>query len=203
MLEIIHTFFFLGALVFSLLVLFAQRTFYNVLSLMGLFFSVGVLFMLIESAFIGLTLIIVYVGAVTVFFLFAVMMFGSALEQKVSTPRGANTLYATFGIAWLGLCTGVVLWSAVKDGSYLSGISLHTSMGAVDIGRLLYTQYIVPFQLTGLTLFLAIIGGISLVLRHRSDTKRQEPFAQIAQSDAKSVTALFVPSRKGLKDVQH
>ena len=203
MLEVIHAFFFLSALVFSLLVLFAQRTFYNVLSLIGLFFSVGVLFMLIESAFIGLTLIIVYVGAVTVFFLFAVMMFGSALEEKPHTPKSANILYGTFGLSWLGLCTGIVLWSRIRDGSYLSSFGAHTPMGAVDIGRLLYTQYIIPFQLTGLTLFLAIIGGIALVLRHRSDTRRQEPFAQISQANAKRVTALFVPSRKGLKDVQH
>ena len=186
--EGIAYFFFGFAFLSSLLAVFARKTLYNVLSLIVLFFAVGVLFVFVHAAFLGMVLMIVYVGAVTVFFLFSVMMFGSRLEiiPKRSFKKKIGAL--AFGMLFL-LNVCALLWLSYQ-GSDTASSTIQTGEVPVFslIGELLYTTYVLPFQMVGLILFVAIIGGISLILKHRKETKRQDVFKKINKKDGGKVT---------------
>jgi NADH-quinone oxidoreductase subunit J len=197
-----HAFFGLS-FVASLCAIFARKTIYNVLSLIVLFFSVGVLFVFAHAAFLGMVLMIVYVGAVTVFFLFAVMMFGSRLEvaPKRSLRKRAGLL--GFGVI-VFLSMLALMWLSYRGTDLASTVLQDTETSSVSmIGELLYTTYVLPFQMVGLILFVAIVGGISLILKHRPETKRQDIFKQTVQSTSPKITYLFVETNRGLKDVEH
>ena len=154
-----------------LLAVFARKTLYNVLSLIVLFFAVGVLFVFVHAAFLGMVLMIVYVGAVTVFFLFSVMMFGSRLEiiPKRSFKKKIGAL--AFGMLFL-LNVCALLWLSYQ-GSDTASSTIQTGEVPVFslIGDFLYTTYVLPFKMVGLILFVMIIWGISLILKHRKETK--------------------------------
>ena len=197
-----HGFFGLSV-VASLCAIFARKTIYNVLSLIVLFFAAGVLFVFVHAAFLGMVLMIVYVGAVTVFFLFAVMMFGGRLEMapKRSLRKklgllgfGLILFFTMLSLVWLSF-RGTEMASTVAQNGVTSSVSM--------IGELLYTTYVLPFQMVGLILFVAILGGISLILKHRPETKRQDVFKQTVQSTSPKITYLFVETNRGLKDVEH
>ncbi|TGW15792.1 NADH-quinone oxidoreductase subunit J [bacterium NHP-B] len=193
-------FFLAAAFLFSFAAIFARLTLHNVLSLIVLFFSVGGLFIFAQAPFLGMVLMIVYVGAVTVFFLFAVMMFGSRLESVHKRSWGQVMGSLILGMV---LCASLALCIIVTY-HMDSALAPITSPQIADplplIGQALYTLYIIPFQLVGLLLFVAIVGGISLTLKHRSETKRQQPFKQIIQKERTTVSYLFVEANKGLKE---
>ena len=165
----------------------ARNPVHSVLFLIAAFFSAAGLFVLLGAEFLAMLLIVVYVGAVAVLFLFVVMM----LDVDFAELRQGFAQYLPIG----GLVAGVlavemVLVSASVAAQGAAGKNALTDANAGQvsnteaIGRVLYTDYIFFFQAAGLVLLVAMIGAIVLTLRHKSGVKRQNIGAQVARTPA-------------------
>lgn len=143
----------------SLAVVLARNPLYNVLSLVVVIFSMASLFMLLEAFFVGVVLLLVYAGAVLVFFLFVVMCL------NLNAPAFSTVEQNRF--RFLGWLTGLMLLSefflAIK--SFLAARAAEPSSvrGTIEvIGKILFTDYLLPFELTSLLLLIAVFGIVSL-----------------------------------------
>ena len=165
-------YFFAAILIFaSLAVVLARNPLYNVLALVVAIFSLSCLFVLLEAFFVGMVLLLVYAGAVLVFFLFVVMCLGlnaATLDQAQQTR-----------FRWLGSMVGLLF--AASFGLAFSSFIKAQTMGASDIrgtieiiGKILFTDYLLPFELTSLLLLIAIFGITSLAQGALSTGKPQE-----------------------------
>jgi NADH-quinone oxidoreductase subunit J len=167
----------------GLLVVLARNPVHSVLWLILAFFSSAGLFVLMGAEFVAMLLVIVYVGAVAVLFLFVVMM----LDVDFAELKAGMADYLP-----VGLLIGVVLLVqlALVFGDWLIAAEAPSLRAATipapeeihntrALGRIIYTDYVFLFQLAGLILFVAMIGAIVLTLRHRQDVKRQDILAQI------------------------
>jgi NADH-quinone oxidoreductase subunit J len=184
------------------LVVVSRNPVHSVLWLILAFFSSAGLFVLLGAEFVALLLVIVYVGAVAVLFLFVVMM----LDVDFSTLRGSLAQYLP-----MGLLIGVVLlvelglvfgnWT-FADTAEAARAAVTPDMGEVQntaaLGALIYDKYIYLFQAAGLILLVAMIGAIVLTMRHRTDIKRQDILAQIYRDPAKSMELKDVKPGQGL-----
>ncbi len=167
----------------ALLVVLARNPVHSVLWLILAFFSAAGLMVLLGAEFIAMLLVIVYVGAVMVLFLFVVMMLDVDFAELKSgfvsyLPLGA--LIGVILIVELGLVLGNWVFA---DASPATRIAVMPAPLAIPntqaLGLLLYDHYILIFQLAGLILLVAMIGAIVLTLRHRTNVKRQDVLAQI------------------------
>ena len=169
----------------GLLVVSARNPVHSVLFLITAFFSAAGLFVLLGAEFLAMLLIVVYVGAVAVLFLFVVMM----LDVDFAELRQGFAQYLPIG----GLVGGVLTLEMVfvaatvaTNGAASKNPLPNASPGGVPnteaIGRVLYTDYVFFFQLAGLVLLVAMIGAIVLTLRHKSGVKRQNIGAQVART---------------------
>ena len=174
---------------------------HSVLWLILAFFNAAGLFLLIGAEFLAFLLVIVYVGAVAVLFLFVVMM----LDVDFAELRQGFLQYLPVG-ALIGLIFLVELLLVVS-GWVVSPDALRVPIATapVDavtnteaIGRVLYTQYSYFFQASGLILLVAMLGAIVLTLRDRVGVKRQDIAAQVARTPEEAVQLHKVPSRQGL-----
>ncbi|MDQ2069138.1 NADH-quinone oxidoreductase subunit J [Natronospira bacteriovora] len=161
-------------------VITARNPVHSVLFLiMSFVFSAG-LWILLEAEFLGIALILVYVGAVMVLFLFVVMM----LDINVSTLRSGFARNAPLGVAVAAALIAMlayVIW--VRD----LGIEMmarperapadYDNTGA--LGQLMYTEYVYPFEIAGIILLVGIVAAISLTMRRREGTKHQDPAKQV------------------------
>ena len=143
----------------SLAVVLARNPLYNVLSLIVVIFSMASLFMLLEAFFVGVVLLLVYAGAVLVFFLFVVMCL------NLNAPTFTNLEQSRFRL--LGTVAGLTFLSGFYFAfkSFLSAQTFAPSSirGTIEvIGRILFTDYLLPFELTSLLLLIAIFGIVSL-----------------------------------------
>ena len=184
------------------MVVVSRNPVYSVLFLILAFFNAAALFVLIGAEFIAMILIIVYVGAVAVLFLFVVMM----LDINLTELREGFLKYLP-----VGALIGLVLLAEILLGLGVIG-NTPTSLGAlakagpqvlaVDntraIGRVLYTQYFYLFQVAGLVLLVAMIGAIVLTLRTRPGVRRQRVSEQLYRPKGDAVTVVKVPSRGGV-----
>ncbi len=167
-------------------VITARNPVHSALYLVFAFFNSAVIWMLLEAEFLAIILVLVYVGAVMVLFLFVVMM----LDIKVEEVRAGFTSYA-----WLGLPIalivvaeiGAVVWLKSSDTLPLGASSLSSpAVYAADysntkaLGQLLYTEYLYPLQLAGAILLIAIVAAIVLTMRKRTGQKLQDISAQVA-----------------------
>ncbi len=192
----------LVTVVSGLFVVVSRNPVHSVLWLILSFFSTAGLFVLLGAEFVALLLVIVYVGAVAVLFLFVVMM----LDVDFAELRGGIARYLP-----MGLLIGVILlvelgmvlgqWAFAPD--YLAARAAVTpAMGdtqnTVALGDLIYTQYIYLFQSAGLILLVAMIGAIVLTMRHRPDIKRQDVLAQMYRDPAKAMDLKDVKPGQGL-----
>jgi NADH-quinone oxidoreductase subunit J len=171
-----------------------------VLFLILTFFNASGLFMLAGAEFLALLLIVVYVGAVAVLFLFVVMM----LDVDFASLRQGFLQYAPIGVvvgAILLLELLLVAGSFVVSPEVAAGSALPMD-GAVDnmraIGLVLYTRYIFLFQGAGAVLLVAMIGAIVLTLRHKSNVKRQDPIVQVGRKASETLEVVKVKSGQGL-----
>jgi NADH-quinone oxidoreductase subunit J len=185
----------------SLMVITLRNPVHAVLFLIFAFFNASGLFILLGAEYIAMTLIIVYVGAVAVLFLFVVMMLNINLAQTregflKSLPLGIFLAVLTFVQIAIAL-----MWSkdsfvkSVPDD--LSPISELTNTEA--IGHVLYTDYVFAFQMCGLILLVAMIGAILLTLVHSKGVKRQSIFAQVSRNRKSSIEVVKVKSREGVE----
>ena len=192
----------LSALASGLMVVLARNPVHSVLWLILAFLSSAGLFVLLGAEFVAMLLIIVYVGAVAVLFLFVVMM----LDVDFAELKAEMAKY----IPMAGLIGVVILMQlsmAFGPWSTAEGIELLASPNATPegaahntaaLGALIYDHYFLLFQLAGLILLVAMIGAIVLTLRHRTDIKRQNVLAQMYRDPAKAMELKDVKPGQGL-----
>ena len=203
MFEAIAFWFFSAVLLASaVLVIGARNPVHSVLFLILAFFNAAGLFVLLGAEFLGMILIVVYVGAVAVLFLFVIMM----LDVDFTELREGFLEYLPIGLVIAGIFLAELLlvaggWvinpTAVK--SITSAIPANVS-NTEALGLVLYTKYIHYFQLAGMVLLVAMIGAIVLTLRHKAYVKRQDINVQNARTPELAMTVRKVASGQGLLD---
>lgn len=168
----------------AVMVVTSRNPVHSVLFLILAFFNAAALFLIAGAEFLATILVIVYVGAVAVLFLFVVMM----LDVDFAKLREGFQRYAPLGavlgaILFLELVLVYATWSFAQDAAWLR---LHPTPSDVDntraLGRILYTDHVWLFQLSGLILLVAMIGAIVLTLRGKPTSKRQDVARQVARS---------------------
>jgi NADH-quinone oxidoreductase subunit J len=182
----------------ALAVIMARNPVHSVLFLILAFVSAAGLFLLMGAEFLGMILVVVYVGAVAVLFLFVVMMLDvdfAELKQGFVQYLPIGALIALFVAFELGYVA--VGWSRSPDAAAAAAPS-GTLSNTAALGRVLYTQYFYFFQAAGMILLTAMVGAIVLTLRHKPEVKRQDITVQVARNPATSVELRKVPSRVGI-----
>jgi NADH-quinone oxidoreductase subunit J len=165
----------------SVMVITVRNPVYAALFLVLAFFSSAAIWMLLEAEFLAIILVLVYVGAVMVLFLFVVMM----LDINVVPLREGFIRYLPVGLviaALMALEFMLVIWASGQFDTAAYPIPAPNPEGFSNtkaLGELLYTQYLLPFEIAGLILLVAIISAVALTLRHRSGTKVQNPSRQV------------------------
>jgi NADH-quinone oxidoreductase subunit J len=181
-------------------VIAARNPVHSVLFLILTFFTSAGLFVLLGAEFLAMLLVIVYVGAVAVLFLFVVMM----LDVDFAELKQGFLSYLPFGaLIALALLAELALVGSAALSSEGAPIALPPSQpaeitNAEAIGRVLYTDYLLVFQMAGLVLFVAMVGAIVLTLRHRPGVKKQDIGAQVARRRADAVELKDVRPGKGI-----
>ena len=186
----------------AFMVIAAKNPVHSVLFLILAFINAAGLFILLGAEFLAMILVVVYVGAVAVLFLFVVMM----LDVDFAELRQGTLQYLPIG-ALVGLILLVEL-VLVLGGALVSPEMIGTTAAPAPpleeisniaaIGALLYTRYIFFFQMAGLVLLVAMIGAIVLTLRHKEGVKRQNIAAQIARDPTSAVARVHVETGRGL-----
>ena len=159
------------------------------------FFTASGIWLLLRAEFLALTLMVVYVGAVMVLFLFVVMMLDINLERLREGFWQYLPLGALVGVLMAAEMAAVLYgrWSglAVPPKALPPGYS-----NTKELGRLLYTDYVLAFEIAAVVLLVAIVAAIALTLRQRKDTKGQDPSAQVRVRRADRVRILPMPAEK-------
>ena len=185
----------------GVMVVSARNPVHSVLWLILCFFNTAGLFLLLGAEFLAMVLVIVYVGAVAVLFLFVVMMLDVNLAELRAGFLHYLPLGGLVGAVLLGELVAVAFaWSPGKMASSLTRAptpDLAQVSNTQALGRLLYTDYVYLFQAAGLILLVAMIGAILLTHRRREGVRRQRIADQIAR-DASSVELRKVPSGRGV-----
>jgi NADH-quinone oxidoreductase subunit J len=191
------------AVVSGLLVVTARNPVHSVLWLILAFFSSAGLFVLLAAEFLAMLLVVVYVGAVAVLFLFVVMM----LDVDFSQLREGFARYLPIGLLVAGILTVEMVMIAVNvavNGAAAKNALPQTSLPDVTntetIGRVLYTDYVYVFQAAGLVLLVAMIGAIVLTLRHKPGIKRQSIPAQNARTPKTGMTIVDIKPGEGISE---
>ncbi|GGE07871.1 NADH:ubiquinone oxidoreductase subunit J [Polymorphobacter glacialis] len=174
----------------AVMVILSRNPVHSVLWLIVAFFNAAGLFVIVGAEFLAMLLIIVYVGAVAVLFLFVVMM----LDIDFAELRTGLSRYLPLGLLVAGVILAEILlavgsWRA-GDGIQMFDVLAGTPDGMTNtqwIGSVLYTRYLYVFQAAGLVLLVAMIGAIVLTHRQRVGTKRQDIGKQVQMTPAKSV----------------
>jgi NADH-quinone oxidoreductase subunit J len=182
----------------ALAVILARNPVHSVLFLILSFVAAAGLFLLMGAEFLGMILIVVYVGAVAVLFLFVVMMLDvdfAELKQGFLQYLPIGALIALFVAIELGYVA--VGWTRSPQAAAAAAPS-GTLANTAALGRVLYTQYSYFFQAAGMILLTAMIGAIVLTLHHKVGVKRQDVSLQVARNPATSVELRKVPSRVGI-----
>ncbi len=190
---------FAAVLLFAALrVITARNPVHSAMFLVLAFFTASAIWLLLRAEFLALTLVLVYVGAVMVLFLFVVMM----LDINLDRLREGFWQYLPLGLAVGALMAAEMV--AVFVGPYfkISGagpreVAANYS-NTRELGRLLYTDYAYAFEIAAVLLLVAIIAAIAITLRGRKDVKHQNPAAQVRQRRADSVEVLRMPPEKDL-----
>ncbi|WP_332682203.1 NADH-quinone oxidoreductase subunit J [Bosea sp. (in: a-proteobacteria)] len=186
----------------GLMVVAARNPVHSVLFLILAFVNAAGLFLLLGAEFLAMLLVVVYVGAVAVLFLFVVMM----LDVDFAEFRQGFGQYLPIG-ALIGLIFAVELllvvgtWAIDPQIVRAPVAAIPSNVSNTEaLGQVLYTQYIYYFQAAGLVLLVAMIGAIVLTLRERPGVKRQDIIAQNARTKATAMDVKKVPSRAGVPE---
>jgi len=173
---------------------------HSVLWLILSFLSAAGLFVLLGAEFVAMLLIIVYVGAVAVLFLFVVMMLDidfAELKAEMAKYMPLALLIALIILMQFVMAFGAWESNAAAE-SMLAQVTPTDRHNTEALGMILYDQYFILFQLSGLILLVAMIGAIVLTLRHRKDVKRQDVITQMMRDPAKTMELKNVKSGQGL-----
>tara|TARA_B100001540_G_C15620249_1_gene557293 strand:+ start:224 stop:856 length:633 start_codon:yes stop_codon:yes gene_type:complete len=193
------------AIISAIMVTVARNTVHSVFFLILDFISISCLFIMIGAEFLGMIMLIVYVGAVAVLFLFVVMMLNVAQQKNQWFASTKSSSHIPVGllvslIIFFELIIVVGGWKYKPDILNSSTITIsETTTNTHSLGNVLYTDYIHLFQLSGMILLVAMIGAIVLTFRERSGLKRQSYFKQISRERKDGVEVVDVESNKGVK----
>ncbi|MGB2463918.1 MAG: NADH-quinone oxidoreductase subunit J [Candidatus Puniceispirillaceae bacterium] len=194
------SFFYLFALLTclsGLMVISSRNPVHSVLFLILAFFNAAGLFILLNAEFLAMLLVVVYVGAVAVLFLFVVMM----LDINFSELREGFQKYRPLGLVIGGILIAELIATFFEYSDMST--SLPTQQGVHNtraLGQVIYTDYIYLFQLAGLILLVAMVGAIALTLRRRSGVRRQVISEQNSRTRQETIRLAKVQSGKGAEE---
>ena len=206
---IAHAIFFyvfsLIAIISAIMVTVSKNTVHSVFFLILDFISISCLFIMIGAEFLGMIMLIVYVGAVAVLFLFVVMMLNVAQQKNQWLLSEDSSGHIPIGLIISALIFFELIiviggWKYKPD--LFNSNNLNTSSeisNTHSLGQVLYTDYIHVFQISGMILLIAMIGAIVLTFRQREGVKKQSYIKQISRERSEGVEVLDVPSNKGVK----
>jgi NADH-quinone oxidoreductase subunit J len=186
----------------AFMVIAARNPVHSVLFLILTFFNAAALFLLTGAEFLAMILLVVYVGAVAVLFLFVVMM----LDVDFAELKKGALEYAPIG-ALVGIILAAELIIVLGGTVFAPKLGVTTAQPIPDVatrsntaalGDVLYTDYVLYFQIAGMVLLVAMIGAIVLTLRHKEGVKRQNISVQVARTPATAVEVIKVKSGAGL-----
>ncbi|GGF59085.1 NADH:ubiquinone oxidoreductase subunit J [Paracoccus acridae] len=182
------------------MVVLSRNPVHSVLWLILAFIASAGLFVLQGAEFVAMLLVIVYVGAVAVLFLFVVMMLDVDFAQLRGELAGYLPLAGLIGLVLLALLViAFGGWEIASQATDLRAAPvLDQAMNTNAIGSILYDRYLLPFQISGLILLVAMIGAITLTMRHRRDIKRQDVLEQMYRDPAKAMELRDVKPGQGL-----
>ena len=203
--SIFFYFFSLVAIVSAIMVTVSKNTVHSVFFLILDFISISCLFIMIGAEFLGMIMLIVYVGAVAVLFLFVVMMLNVAQQKNQWFSARNSSQHIPIGIIISAIIFFELLiviggWKFKPD--IVTSMSLNIDQNVSNthsIGYVLYTDYIHIFQLSGMILLVAMIGAIVLTFRQRAGVKRQSYFSQISRERSEAIEIIDVEKNKGIK----
>jgi NADH-quinone oxidoreductase subunit J len=193
------------AIISAIMVTVSKNTVHSVFFLILDFISISCLFIMIGAEFLGMIMLIVYVGAVAVLFLFVVMMLNVAQQKNQWLLSEDSSGHIPIGLIisvliFFELIIVIGGWKyrpELFDTSNLNNISEMTNTHS--LGQILYTDFIHVFQISGMILLIAMIGAIVLTFRKREGVKTQSYIKQISRERSEGVELLEVPSNKGVK----
>ncbi|NOU01677.1 MAG: NADH-quinone oxidoreductase subunit J [Gallionella sp.] len=180
----------------ALRVITARNPVHAVLFLVLAFISSAGIWMLLEAEFLAITLVLVYVGAVMVLFLFVVMM----LDINLARLREGFWSWLPFGATLAGLMVLEMIWVLgsyeVAEVDRVRTVVKHAAdySNTKELGRLIYTDYVYPFEIAAVLLLVAMVAAIALTLRRRKDAKSQVVSEQIAVQSKDRVRVVSMPS---------
>ena len=193
------------AIVSAIMVTASKNTVHSVFFLILDFISISCLFIMIGAEFLGMIMLIVYVGAVAVLFLFVVMMLNVAQQKNQWFLSKSSSKHIPIGL----IISAIIFFEliiVVGGWKYKPDLFKTTNLSSIDeisnthsLGQVLYTDYIHIFQISGMVLLVAMIGAIVLTFRQREGVKKQSYLKQISRERSDGVDVLEVPSNKGIK----
>ena len=193
------------AVVSAIMVTASKNTVHSVFFLILDFISISCLFIMIGAEFLGMMMLIVYVGAVAVLFLFVVMMLNVAQQKNQWFGSEESSKHIPIGliisiIIFFELIIVVGGWKYKPDIFDLNNLMMSSSVSNThSLGQVLYTDYIHIFQISGMILLVAMIGAIVLTFRKREGVKVQSYLKQISRERSEGVEILEVENNKGVK----
>jgi len=199
-----YTFSFI-AIVSAIMVTVSKNTVHSVFFLILDFISISCLFIMIGAEFLGMIMLIVYVGAVAVLFLFVVMMLNVAQQKNQWFVSEDSSKHIPIGLIisiliFFELIIVIGGWKYKPELFSANKIEkLSELTNTHSLGQVLYTDYIHIFQISGMILLIAMIGAIVLTFRQREGVKKQSYIRQISRERYEAVEVLDVPSNKGVK----
>ena len=203
--SIFFYFFSIVAIISAIMVTASKNTVHSVFFLILDFISISCLFIMIGAEFLGMIMLIVYVGAVAVLFLFVVMMLNVAQQKNQWFSSDSSSRHIPVGliisaIIFFELIIVVGGWKYKPDLVSPSETLLSSNISNThSLGQVLYTDYVHIFQISGMILLIAMIGAIVLTYRQRDGVKKQSYVKQISRERSEGVEVLEVASKKGVK----
>ena len=203
--SIFFYFFSVVAIVSAIMVTASKNTVHSVFFLILDFISISCLFIMVGAEFLGMIMLIVYVGAVAVLFLFVVMMLNVAQQKNQWFLSKSSSRHIPIGL----IISAIIFFELIivvggwKYKPELLNSNNLTSTNEISnthsLGQVLYTDYIHVFQISGMILLVAMIGAIVLTFRQREGVKKQSYISQISRERSEGVEVLDVASNKGVK----
>ncbi len=188
----------------SIMVVISNNPVYSVLWLIFTFCNGSGLMILLGAEFLAMMLIIIYVGAVAVLFLFVIMMLDIHFTEAIAEFK--KNLFISITVALIMFFDlALIIWLGTKNiVSHNSQFSTPINITNTHaIGRVLYTDFILPFQLSGIILFVAMISCITLTMRHRTGVKKQDIAKQNAKNKDNSIFMVKPDLYKGIEGIQY
>ena len=192
------------AVISAIMVTVSKNTVHSVFFLILDFISISCLFIMVGAEFLGMIMLIVYVGAVAVLFLFVVMMLNVAQQKNQWFISEENSGHIPVGllisaIIFFELIIVIGGWKYKPDLFETKNLILDEVSNTHSLGQVLYTDYIHIFQISGMILLIAMIGAIVLTFRQREGIKKQSYLKQISRERSEGVEIIEVASNKGVK----